>query len=494
MIKLSQELIALLPIFIIGFTILIILLNIIWTKNHTISMYITNIGLNLALYFIKYQNNKIPIYITPLISIDTFSIFYTNLILLGNLINSVLSYTWLKSVPNNQKNEFYLFILIASIGNIILCSAEHCITMFVGIELISLSLFGIIGYNILYNKESLKIIINYIILSMISSSFFLFGIALIYAYIGELSFCKIKELLNNSIVYSNIILIALSMIIAGLGFKLSLVPFHLIIPKLYQTSHPQTIIFLLLNKTTVFLTTLRFLLQTSIAQNKNFCTLLIVLSSISIILGTCMALKQDNIKKLLSYSSISNFGYLTIGLTTIKQNYSLTMEAIGIYLTSYLLANIGILNIIDIITHIYSKKKLCTNKIKTNSLYFYKGLFWKHPYISLLLTIFLLSLAGIPMTLGFVGKIYIMTLGIHNKIYWLNIIIIIGNTISIIYYIYIITILFIPNSINNKTKFHLNQYYKNIIILTLFTLCIIILGIYPKPLITILKTIKTIEL
>ncbi|MCR3755218.1 MAG: NADH:quinone oxidoreductase subunit N [Candidatus Westeberhardia cardiocondylae] len=482
-----KQLIALLPLCTIGVTILLILLNSAWKNNQIINMYITNVGINLSIYLTKYCKHYIPIYISPLITIDLFSIFCTTLILLSNLTISLSSYIWLKKLPKNKRNEFYLLLLISSIGSIILCSSEHFLTLFIGIELISITSFGIIGYDISSNKKkSIEITIHYILLSIVSSAFFLFGTSLLYSYFGELSFLKIKELLNNYTINHPVILTGLGMIITGIGFKLSIVPFHLLTPKIYQNLSSQNIIFLTTSKITIFLTTIRLFLHTSLNKNQTFCTLLMVLSSISIILGTFMALKQNNIKKLFSYSSITNFGYLTIGIITINKSYSLTIEAIGTYIIGYLISNIGIFNCISIISNIYSKEK------NIHSLSFYKSLFWKHPYISLTFTISLLSFIGTPITLGFIGKIYIIILSIHNKLYWILPIIIIGNIIQIIYYMYIITIMFLPETETKKyiyTKYNKKNCFRNTIIITLTSIITILLGIHPQPLINILKSI-----
>ncbi|MCR3754917.1 MAG: NADH:quinone oxidoreductase subunit N [Candidatus Westeberhardia cardiocondylae] len=491
--KIPTTLIALLPLLTISITILIILLNITWKNNQTVNMYLTSIGLNLAIYFTKYCNQKIPIYIAPLITIDKFSIFYTNLILLGYLIINFSSHIWIKTILKNQRSEFYILLLISSIGSIILCSSENFLTLFFGIEIISLTLFGIIGYNIPKgHNKSLEITTYYIILSIISSSFLIFGIALIYAYCGDLSFYNIKELLQHNTLLINhpMILIGVCMITIGIGFKLSLAPFHYLSPQIYQQSPSQHIIFITINKITIFLATMRFFSHTLLIHNKTLCQLLISLASISILLGTCMALKQKNIKKLLSYSSIATLGYLTISLTTITPHYSLTIEGTGVYILGYLIATIGVLNIISIISKIYTTEKKTQ---KTHLTSFYKGLFWKHPYISIAFTTFLLSLAGIPITIGFIGKLYIIMLSIHNQIYWVTIITIIGTIINMLYYIYIITILYLPTKKTEKNKiiqFKHTNYYRNFIIIIFSTLTTIFLGIYPKPLITILQTIK----
>jgi NADH-quinone oxidoreductase subunit N len=170
--------------------------------------------------------------VTPLMRVDGYAMLYTGLVLLASLATCTFAYPWLEGY-NDNKEEFYLLVLIAALGGILLANANHLAALFLGIELISLPLFGLIGYAF-RQKRSLEAAIKYTILSAAASSFLLFGIALLYAQSGNLSFEALGKSLGDGMLHEPLLLAGLGMMIVGLGFKLSLVPFHLWTPDVYQ--------------------------------------------------------------------------------------------------------------------------------------------------------------------------------------------------------------------------------------------------------------------
>ncbi|WHL25211.1 MAG: NADH-quinone oxidoreductase subunit NuoN [Candidatus Blochmannia vicinus] len=476
------QIIALLPVLIIGITIIIIMLSISYRRNLFLHALLTIFGLSVAIVSLGIVQHQGVQNIFQSICIDNFAILYIILVLVSSLASAILAYNWLLSYPSNR-DEFYLLLLISSIGGMLLASTSHLGILFLGIELISLPLFGLIGYSF-FKKFSLEASIKYIILSGISSSFILFGIALIYAATGCLSFTGISRVLHLITSHQSILLliIGLGMVMVGFGFKLSLVPFHLWTPDVYQGASSSVSLYLTTSsKIAIISVLIRLFMIFPDQYNKIFYIFLSGTACCSTLFGNLMAIKQNNIKRVLAYSSIAHIGYTLIGVIAALQTNPMALEAIGVYLISYLLANIGAFGVIAIMS------VFCADAYTTDVLLTYRGLFWRQPMLSVLFTIIILSLAGIPMTLGFIGKFYLFVLGVNSQLWWLTIFIAMSSVISIIYYLRIIINLYLNPSRNclsinsNSTSSWIITPYGILVIIVSFF--ILFLGVYPRPMI-----------
>lgn len=490
-----SQIITLLPVLIIGITIIIIILSISYRRDQFKHAVLAIIGLIISgistFNIIRQEQNTCNI--DQLLCIDNFSIFYIILILIANIISGLLVYKWLLHYPTDRRDEFYVLLLISSMGGVLLTMSNHLVTLFLGIELISLPLFGLIGYSV-RQRRSIESSIKYFILSGISSSFLLFGIALIYAETSYLSFNGIKNILfsyndsmSNSLQFKLLVMTGLMMIMVAFSFKLSFVPFHLWTPDVYQGSSTAVSMYLTTSsKIAVISVLIRFLLILPDQYHKIFYIFLSGSACCSMLFGSVMATMQNNIKRILAYSSITNSGYLLIALITLHVNYSINQEAISIYLISYLFSNIGVFGVINIISTYYIRKD-------ADTLCLYRGLFWKEPVLSIIFTIILLSLAGIPMTLGFIGKFYLLLTGISNQLWLLIMVMVISSIISIYYYLKIIINLFVSpeNTINSIDYSNLNRwvYSPSGIIVIITTIIILIFGLYPQPVINLIYCI-----
>lgn len=495
MIIIWDQIFALLPILIIGLTVILIILSIAYRRNlfkHAIFAMIGVILSLIASFNIIWKDRGSQI-IMQLMCIDNFSVLYTILIMISCLTSGLSIYKWLlQQCSNNYHDEFYLLLLMSSMGGVLLTTANHLTILFLGIELITIPLFGLISYSFI-QKYSIEVSFKYIILSGVSSSFLLFGIAFIYAATGHLSFNGIKEILmirdypgNLSLQFMSLIIIGLGMMIVGFGFKLSFVPFHLWVPDVYQKAPSAVSMYLATGiKVAVISALIRFVLILPDYYNKICYVFLSGSACCTMLLGSLMAVQQNNIKRILAYSSITSAGYLLVALIALNNNPSVVQEAIGIYLIGYLLSIIGAFGIINIISI------ACIEK-DTDTLTIYRGLFWKEPMLSVIFTVIILSLAGIPMTVGFIGKFYLLLVGVDSKLWYLSICILISSIISIIYYLKIIINLYLsPVSSTSFDYKYISNW--NItpdgIISIFFSIIILIFGIYPQPIIRLLYLI-----
>ncbi|MDE1478082.1 NADH-quinone oxidoreductase subunit NuoN [Xenorhabdus bovienii] len=479
----SEQLIALLPLLIVGLTVVVVMLSIAWRRDHLINFTLTVIGLNLALLSLYFVGQQEPMDVTPLIHVDRFAMFYTGLVLIASLATTTFAYSWLENYPDN-KEEFYLLVLIAAVGGILLSSANHMASLFIGIELITLPLFGLIGYAY-RQKRSLEASIKYMLLSAVASSFLLFGIALLYAESGDLSFASLGRNLSDSQLHEPLILAGLGMMLVGLGFKLSLVPFQLWTPDVYQGAPAPVSTFLATaSKVAIFAVIMRLFLEAPMAESETLRIVLTVMAIASILFGNLLALTQSNIKRLLGYSSIAHLGYLLVVLVAIR-SHTLAEETAGIYLAGYLFASIGAFGVVSLMSSPYRGPD-------ADSLYSYRGLFWHKPILSAVMTIIMLSLAGIPLTFGFIGKFYVIATAVEAKLWWLTGAVVLGSAIGLYYYLRVMVSLYLPapKTLNRDTPSNWALTSGGIVVL-ISGLLVLILGIWPQPVIDIVQQAKS---
>ncbi|OZI14084.1 NADH-quinone oxidoreductase subunit N [Sodalis-like symbiont of Philaenus spumarius] len=479
-----QQLIALLPLLIVGLTVVIVMLCIAWRRNHFINASLTVIGLNLALLSLWFVTQNGPMDVTPLMRVDGFSMFYTGLVLVASLATSTLAYAWLAGYPGNR-DEFYLLVLIAAMGGILLASANHLAALFLGIELISLPLFGMVGYAV-RQKRSLEASIKYTLLSAAASSFLLFGMALVYAQTGQLSFTALGQTLNDTMLMQPVLLAGLGMMVVGLGFKLSLVPFHLWTPDVYHGAPAPVSTFLATaSKIAIFAVVMRLFLYAPVTHSDTVRLVLTIIACASMLFGNLMALSQSNIKRVLGYSSIAHLGYLLVGLIAV-QAHTLALETVGVYLAGYLFTSLGAFGVVSLMSSPYTGED-------AGALYSYRGLFWHKPLLSSVLTVMMLSLAGIPMTLGFIGKFYVIALGVNSHLSWLTGAVIAGSAIGLFYYLRIMVSLYLspPENLRRDTPSNWALTAGGVVVL-ISSLLVVLLGLYPQPLITLVQLAQPI--
>ena len=474
-----QHLIALLPLLIVGLTVVVVMLSIAWRRNHFFNATLSVVGLNVALLSLWFVGHAGAMDVTTLMRVDGYAMLYTGLVLLASLATCTFAYPWLEGYSDN-KEEFYLLVLIAALGGILLANANHMASLFLGIELISLPLFGLVGYAF-RQKRSLEASIKYTILSAAASSFLLFGIALVYAQSGDLSFVAIGKNLGEGVLHEPLLLAGLGLMIVGLGFKLSLVPFHLWTPDVYQGAPAPVSTFLATaSKIAIFGVLMRLFLYAPVGNSEAVRVVLGVIAFVSIIFGNLMALSQTNIKRLLGYSSIAHLGYLMVALIALRGG-QMSMESVGVYLAGYLFSSLGAFGVVSLMSSPYRGPD-------AESLYSYRGLFWHRPILSAVMTVMMLSLAGIPMTLGFIGKFYILAVGVQANLWWLTGAVVVGSAIGLYYYLRVAVSLYLnaPQQLNRDAPSNW-AYSAGGIVVLISALLVLVLGIYPQPLISIVQ-------
>lgn len=369
---------------------------------------------------------------------------------------------------SNQKNhqsELYSLMLFSLCGGIIILGFESLVTLFIGIEILSIPLYVLAGSE-KNNNRSVEASIKYFLMGSFVTGFLLFGITLIYGSVGSFDMKVIRsfDLANQS---QNMLMIGVILLIIALAFKVSLIPFHMWSPDVYDGSPSLITTFMAtILKTTVFYTFFKLIFLGFPNIFQEYHSILYALVVITIILANILALIQTNLKRLIAYSSISHAGFIALIFfgTNLSSIYSLAF-----YLFAYCISTIGIFAGVIFIEK--SKQNLSIESLK--------GLAKEQPILSVEVSICLFSLAGIPLTAGFIGKFYLLNqVFVEYKL--LGIIGIIGSIISIAYYLKLIMFMFLyekTDTIDDKKITLPIQYNVVSIIIVIIT---IILGFYPK--------------
>ena len=440
---------------------IIILFDLFFQKQKGLSFTLVQFLLLIAAYYSL--NNKFSFSYSAY-TLNEFTNIFKFILIVGSLTIFHYTYKHLKFLKI-LKIEYFTISLLGLIGTMIMISANSLLMLYLGIELLSLSLYALIGFN---KKSSLssEAAIKYYVLGAMSSGILLFGISLIYGFTGSIGYDDIaSQLINidiNSVDYIAIIF-GIIFITASLCFKFGAAPFHMWVPDIYQGSLISTTILLsTLPKIAVFIVFLKLYFIPFILLREVWSDILIFVGMLSIVIGSLFALTQENIKRLLAYSAISNIGFiiLSLGLISIDGIHASLYYTVVYSLTA--LASFGI------ITHITSN----SNGIeKITDL---AGLSKTHPYFAFLILITMLSSAGIPPLIGFHAKLMVIKALISSSYIILSIIVVIMTVVSAYYYLKVIKTIYFDNR-----EDLISTYSNSDIILSINVLSLIALGIFP---------------
>ena len=406
-------------------------------------------------------------------TIDYLSLFMKALTLVACIFVMLSSFDYIKLIGIN-KIEYPILILSATLGMMIMISSYDLIVFYMGLELQSLSLYVLASFN-RDNYRSSEAGLKYFVLSALSSGLLLYGCSLIYGFSGSTNFDLIAQNINQLNTGS---IFGIVFILVGLAFKVSAVPFHMWAPDVYEGSPTSvTAFFAIVPKVAALTVFIRFLYVPFINLVDQWQMIIIFISLASMILGAVAAIGQTNLKRLMAYSAIGHMGYALAGLATGSNE---GIQSTVIYLSIYLLMNLGIFSCIFMM----KRKDIFYEDIQDLS-----GLSKNHPIISICLLLLLFSLAGIPPLAGFFAKFYIFMAVIKVKMYTLAIIGLITTVISAFYYLRIIKTIYFdaPEEI-----FESNQNLGLKISLFLSTIIVLVYFIYPSLLIDVVSNINLI--
>ena len=362
---------------------------------------------------------------------DNFAIFFKVIFLISAAMSILITDKYLVREECNQ-GEIYPLILFATVGMMLMAAGTDLMTIFLGLEVLSVSLYILAGFN----RDSLKSNeagLKYFLLGAFSTGFLLYGMALTYGATGTTKVAKIAAFISQSgINTSNIMLLAGMLLMAtGFAFKVAAAPFHMWTPDVYEGAPtPMTAFMSVGPKAAGFAAFLRVFLVALPALKPEWSWLVWVLAVLTMTIGNITALYQQNIKRMLAYSSIAHAGYVLVGFTA---GNAVGTAGILFYMLSYAFMNIGAFAIIILV----GKKGEENNNVSD-----YAGFGYKHPILGIAMCIFLFSLAGIPPAAGFIGKFYLFSGAIQAGYIWLAIIGVLNSAASVYYYLRVMVFMY----------------------------------------------------
>ena len=471
----AVELLALLPLLLLSGATVLILIVIAIYRSHALVVALTSMGLILALGALPVIYFTIPRQITPLLTMDGYALFFIGLLALAGLAVTLFSYHYLEQ-HNCPKEEYYILLLLAVLGSAGIVASNHFASFFLSLELLSVSLYAMIAYT---RKElrSLEAAIKYLILAATSDTFLLFGMALIYAETGTMEFPRIASAVTGGRI--TLLLPGTGLFLVGLGFKLSLVPFHMWTPDVYQGAPAPVSGFLAsVSKGAVFALILRYVTVVDIRSYDSIFLALTLVATVTMFVGNLLALMQNHVKRILAYSSIAHFGYLLVSVLAAGES---AVMAAGYYMAAYFVTILGAFGVISLLSGANGEPDLINQ---------YKGLGWSSPWLAGVFTAVLLSLSGMPLTAGFFAKFYLIAAGIGSNLWLLVISLVISSIIGLFYYVRIIAVMFARPEWQPETAARPVGAIAAGFCLAILTLSLVWLGIYPTWLIDVME--KTI--
>ncbi|RYY19245.1 MAG: NADH-quinone oxidoreductase subunit N [Chitinophagaceae bacterium] len=460
---------ALLPYTLLAGSSMVIILLIAFRLSHTVIQVAGFLLLCIVITALISVKPTLPVSIPPLFHLDGFALLFTAMIIFCVLVIGLFSYIYFEEREENPK-EYYILLFLGTLGAAILTISNHFISLFIGLELLSVSLYALIAY-LRTRNNAVEAGMKYLVLAAVSSAFLLFGMALIYMEAGSMEFITIAQQIRTGSSTSVLLVLGAGFMIVAIGFKLALVPFHLWAADVYQGAPtPVTLFIATVSKIGVFAVLVRFALAIELGRYIQAGTVFTVLAIASMVAGNILALRQQNIKRLLAYSSIAHFGYLLVAFLT---GGGAGVEAGVFYLLSY---SVTLLSAFGVIT------LLSTRKQDAEDLSLYRGLFRKDPLMAAVLAIALFSLAGIPLTAGFPAKFFVITTGVRHDLWPAVIALVLTSVIGLYYYLRVISTIFevSPSPETKERTLHPFFYTTTYITLAILMVLVCVLGIFPE--------------
>ena len=410
--------------------------------------------------------------------LDEFSIFFKVIFLASALLTILLSFRYL-DIEKAQGGEFYALILFSVVGMMFMASGRDLVVIFVGLETMALSLYILAGY-LKRDQRSNEAALKYFILGSFSTGIFLYGISLVYATCGSTNLGVIAERVAAAGADKTLFL-GMILILVALGFKVAAVPFHMWAPDVYEGAPTSITAFLsTASKAAAFVIFTRIFLEGFLEMRDSWMHLVALLAVASMTLGNVTAILQDNMKRMLAYSSIAHAGYILMGFLAagrvdIPGAGPYAVQAVMIYLIVYTFMNMGAFGLVIMLRR---------EGIVGDRLADFSGLAARTPLAAFAMMVFLLSLAGIPMTAGFIGKWYLFGAAIRSQFGWVAVVAVINTAVSLYYYMRVVVFMYMGQSSDKQplaTSPALTAALVGSILFTIF------FGVYPQWLLSLAR-------
>ena len=460
----------------LGFVVLIADFSIPWRSrrahNLTLAL-LASIGLIfIAIY--SFANRSVdPAHLyEQLIFVDGFSLIFKILAMGIGAAVTLISIDYVYRKIRNP-GEFYALIIFAVLGADLVASSGELLTAYISIEVMAFCLYVLVAIS-RGDGRSAEAAVKYILLGSLSSALMLLGIAILFGAIGETTFRYMESVMSALLGGSGndpsmTVILGLALFFAGIGFKLSLVPFHLWAPDVYEGAPtPITAFIAVLSKAAVIALLIRFLAEAGYRSMDDWQLPLAILAAGTMTIGTLTALVQQNIKRLFAYSSIAQVGFILVGLISLNEN---GVNAVILHMCGYAVTNLAAFSVIMAIEVGQGDE----------SIEGFSGLASRSPFMAMVMASSLFSLAGLPIYAGFVTKFLLFTSAVQAGLTWLMVVAVVNSLISLYYYIRIIKQMYVHEAVNSV---RVSPSIVASIPIWLLFIGMVLIGIYPLPLMT----------
>ena len=467
----SIDLIALAPVIVLSvFAMMVLVVDLFGGRNKTLLVFISLVGL-LMTAISAFAKNPIPAYsFNDSYIVDHLSLFFICIFTISSALAILLSVEY-NEREGIRAGEYYALILFCTVGMILLASSTDMIMIFLGIEIVSICLYVLAGIrrdNLRSNEAALK----YFLLGAFATGFLLYGMTMVYGSTGHTNLFKIAEVVQNPSAQSNpLLLMGLVLLIIGFGFKVASVPFHMWAPDVYQGAPTPITAFMAVGpKAAAFAAFFRVFAETFPEMAPSWEIILSTIAVLSMFFGNLGAIMQTNIKRMLAFSSISHAGYILMAV--IAKN-SLGASSLLFYMLTYAFTTFGIFGIIILLGRKGEENLEIEN---------YSGLAYRHPILALSMTVFLLSLGGLPPFAGFIAKFYIFSAAIQEGLVTLVIIAVLNSAISFYYYLKVVVFMYMKEP---EAEFKISLTPLTLFVVFIGVTVTISLGIFPGSIIAL---------
>lgn len=398
---------------------------------------------------------------------DRFSIFF-HLVIAGVVLLTLLSSLDYFHGHASHAGEYFALVLFGATGMMLMTSSTDLLMVFIGLEISSISTYIMAGFR-KGQAASAESAIKYFLLGSFATAFFLYGIALTFGATGTTSIAKIATGLSDSQT-PLLAIVAIAMIVIGIGFKVSAAPFHVWTPDVYQGAPSPVVGFMsTAPKAAAFAVLLRILFNGYPVEQTKWAMLLWVIAAASMTIGNLGALLQRDVKRMLAYSSIAHAGYLLVAFTAMRQD---GISAAAFYAAAYAVTNVGAF---AVLTQMLGFREQAVDRDD------FAGMGQKHPVLAALMTLFLISMIGIPFTAGFFAKFYVFTGAIHAGYVWLAIIGLLNSGVACFYYLRFIAAMYSSKETSATETATVCVRWPAALSLALAAAAVLVLGIMPSP-------------
>ncbi len=421
------DLVALLPLLVLAGAALVVTIQVAVRRSHPLAAGLTIGGLALTVASLGWTADA-PHRVGPLLVMDSFSHLVLALVAATAAAVALLAFGYLRRKPE-LPDELYVLLLLATLGAGVLAAAVHVASLFMGLELLSVALYGLVAYP-RSRPRAAEAGIKYLVVAAVGSAFLLFGAALLYAETGTLELTGMLAAAGRMTPW---LAAGLALVLVALGFKLAAAPFHLWALDVYEGAPaPVTAFLATVSKAGVVAVLLRLALATGLDRSPALWGAVALLAVASILVGNLLALLQRNVKRLLAGSSIAHMGYL---LVAVLAGGAVGAEAATVSLVAYVLTSVLAFGVVTVLADGDGEREVIDD---------YRGLLWRRPWPGAAMTLAMLSLAGIPLTAGFVGKYWLLAAGVGARAWAPVLVLVAGSVIGLFYYLRLVATMLTP--------------------------------------------------